>query len=175
MFLVKMILPKIRGLSKATSPIKRTNDMTYDSRPETWEHIHKVRGYLSQMVALLMERAQEHDQSKLVSPEVEAFNEAVPLSELEYGSEEYEKSKESLAPALTHHYAKNSHHPEHYEDGINDMTLVDLVEMVCDWKASTERQNDGNIRMSLTKNRDKYKISIQLYQIIENTIKSLGW
>ena len=40
---------------------------------------------------------------------------------------------------IEHHYAVNSHHPEHYEAGIAGMSLFDLIEMLVDWKAASER------------------------------------
>ena len=55
------------------------------------------------------------------------------------------------------------------------MTLVDLVEMFCDWKAATQRMHDGNIRKSLEVNRKRFNISDQLTRIFENTVRKLGW
>ena len=76
-----------------------------------------------------------------------------------------------MKPALDHHYAKNKHHPEHYPDGINDMTLVDLVEMFADWKAATMRHNDGNLLKSIEINTKRFNIDKQLAQIFVNTAK----
>ena len=148
----------------------------YDSRPETWEHIHTVQRHLLDFAARLTRRGHAHDQSKLVKPELALFDEATPkLKDLEYGSEEYKQALAELKPALDHHYAKNSHHPEHYPEGVDEMTLMDIVEMFCDWKAATERMHDGNIRQSLDHNRKRFNISDQLNKIFENTVKELGW
>lgn len=148
----------------------------YDSRADTWEHIHTVQRHLLDFANRLIRRSQEHDRSKLVEPELELFDEATPkLAKLEYGSPEYQQALDELKPALDHHYAKNSHHPEHYPEGVNDMTLMDIVEMFCDWKAATERMHDGNIRQSLEHNRKRFNISEQLHKIFENTVKELGW
>lgn len=48
--------------------------MSYDSRPDTYEHIGKVRGYLGDAIKILLDRADRHDASKLVAPEREAFD-----------------------------------------------------------------------------------------------------
>jgi hypothetical protein len=80
-----------------------------------------------------------------------------------------------LKPTLDHHYSNNSHHPEHYKNGIDDMDLLDVIEMLMDWKASTERHDDGNIHSSLEINKNRFHISEQLYNILNNTIKNLGW
>ena len=69
-----------------------------------------------------------------------------------------------------HHYAVNSHHPEHYENGINDMDLVDLIELTCDWIASSKRHADGNIYRSISLNKDRFGMSDQLCKILENTV-----
>jgi hypothetical protein len=80
-----------------------------------------------------------------------------------------------LKPTLDHHYANNSHHPEHFEKGINDMDLFDIVEMLADWKAATERHDNGDIHKSLEINKDRFHLSEQTYNILKNTIKNLNW
>lgn len=52
---------------------------------------------------------------------------------------------------------------------INDMNLLDIVEMLCDWKAASERHNDGNIRKSIEINANRFGLSPQLVKILENT------
>lgn len=76
-----------------------------------------------------------------------------------------------MKPALEHHYANYRHHPEHFVDGVNDMNLIDLVEMICDWKASTLRHNDGNLLKSIEINAQRFGMSEQLTQILVNTAK----
>lgn len=143
-----------------------------DSRLETLLHIRKVAEYLTTFSKELLDRAAVHDESKLHSPEVEYFDEfTAELKGLTYGSDAYKESLKRLAPALEHHYANNTHHPEHYSNGISGMDLFDLVELLADWKASSHRQNNGNLICSLAKNKEKYGISDQLYQILENTVE----
>lgn len=156
---------------------KERNAMAYDSRPDTWEHINKVRQYLDGAVRRLMDRGDRHDRTKLESPEREMFDEFTPkLREVEYGSPEYKACTSAMGEALKHHYAHNSHHPEHYQSGISGMSLLDLVEMLCDWKAAGERHADGgNIRRSLDMNIDRFEIGSQLEHILNNTIEEMGW
>jgi hypothetical protein len=45
--------------------------------------------------------------------------------------------------------------------------------MLIDWKASSLRQNDGNILQSLKENKERYGISDQLMKIFENTFEWL--
>lgn len=141
---------------------------------ETWHHINRVQHYINIFVKELIDRAIAHDQSKLKTPEVEGFTKLTEkLKGLTYGSEEYKESLKELRPTLDHHYANNRHHPEFHKNGIKDMNLIDLVELICDWKAATERHNDGNIRKSLEINTKRYNISDELSGILENTVNHL--
>lgn len=137
---------------------------------ETFRHIERVRNLLNVCIKELIKRGELHDQTKLESPEVEMFAEYTPkLAASTYGSEEYKKFLEAIKPALDHHYANNRHHPEHHKNGINDMNLLDLIEMLCDWKAASERHNDGNIRKSIEVNANRFGMSPQMVKIFENT------
>lgn len=146
---------------------KATND-------ETWRHIDLVMRLMSIVQMKVSDRMLNHDRSKLESPEVQYFREYTPmLKTLTYGSDEYNQCKKNMKPALDHHYANNRHHPEFHKNGINDMTLIDLIEMLCDWYASSKRQYNGNIRKSIETNREHFGMSDQLIRIFENTIKEL--
>ncbi len=144
-----------------------------DSRPATYEHIQTVQRLLNNQIRDLVGRSERHDQSKLVSPEVEVFDEFTPkLAGSTYGSDEYKSFLAGMKPALDHHYAANSHHPEHYSEGIRGMTLLDVLEMLCDWKAATMRHNDGDIRKSIEINQKRFGYSDELKQILSNTVDS---
>lgn len=176
-----------------------------DSTSETLEHISKVQGYMQAAAANLLTRATVHDQSKLESPEKEAFDRVTErLRGLTYGSPEYKASLAELGPALDHHYAHNSHHPQHYmtwvcngcfqtfevepkwchvcgytqltpEPTVGRMSLFDVLEMLMDWKAAGERHADGSIERSLKINKDRFKISDQLQSVLEATAREMGW
>lgn len=139
---------------------------------KTMRHIETVRNHLNTVVKELLIRGEQHDQSKLESPEVEIFDEFTPqLRGLTYGSPEYKECMKKIKPAVDHHNSVNRHHPEHHLNGIKDMTLIDLIEMLCDWKASSMRQNDGNILKSIEMNQKRFKYSNELKQIFDNTVK----
>lgn len=141
---------------------------------ETIKHIEMVRKYIRFFVDKLVTRGVEHDRLKLESPEVEIFAEYTPkLAASTYGSEEYNGFLKEMNVALQHHYANYRHHPEHFDRGINDMNLVDIVEMLCDWKAASLRQNDGNLLKSIELNAQRFKYDDQLKQILINTAKLL--
>lgn len=138
----------------------------------TMRHIERVRNLLNAFITDLLQRGEQHDQSKLESPEVELFTEyTAKLATSTYGSPEYEGFRKAMGPALAHHYAKNRHHPEHHKHGVDDMTLIDILEMLADWKAASERHHDGNILKSIEVNADRFKLSPQLVRILENTAR----
>lgn len=56
---------------------------------------------------------------------------------------------------------------------MSSMTLVDIIELFCDWKAASERHNDGNLRSSIEINADRFSMSPQLVRIFENTVDLL--
>ena len=62
-----------------------------------------------------------------------------------------------------------SHHPQFHPNGVSDMTLMDVVEMFCDWKAAVERTKDGNFDKSLEINEKRFNIAPQLINIFKNT------
>jgi hypothetical protein len=148
----------------------------YDSKADTLEHIRRVGQLLNLAATELLKRANVHDNSKLSSPEKELFDEMTPLlAKLEYNSPEYKASLERLGVALRHHYANNSHHPEHYPNGVDDMDLFDVIEMFFDWWAATERHNNGDLRKSIDSNETRFKMSPQLAQIFRNTANNMNY
>jgi hypothetical protein len=141
-----------------------------DSRPATREHIRQVGMLIGKVSDELFKRTMYHDASKLESPEVEVLDVVTErLSGLTYGSEEYKASLADMGPALQHHYQHNRHHPEHFNNGIEDMNLVDLVEMFCDWLAATKRHSDGDINASISLNAQRFGIDSQLVHVLRNT------
>jgi hypothetical protein len=145
--------------------------VSYDSRPETIEHIEAVRSLADLFIRKLRRRAEGHDASKLEDPELSMFNEYTPrLRALTYGSEEYKRCLEEMGEALRHHYDHNRHHPEHFEAGVRDMTLVDLVEMFLDWAAAARRHGDGDLSESIEINADRFGLSADLQAILTNTV-----
>lgn len=139
---------------------------------ETHKHIRQVEKFIGLIIDRLEERAEKHDGSKLISPEVEIFTEYTPkLANSTYGSDEYKANLKEMGVAIKHHYANNRHHPEHFENGIEDMNLIDVIEMLCDWKAATLRHEDGDLNKSIEINAERFGYSEQLKSIFLNTAK----
>ena len=149
--------------------------MKYNSEAETRKHVANVAKYISIVIASLLDRAVLHDKSKLKEPEKSVFDKYTPkLKNTTYGSEEYKKYLKEMNVALSNHYKMNRHHPEHwYKAGLSGMSLIDLIEMLCDWKAATLRHKDGNIKRSIQHNQKRFGFSDELKNILFNTVDDI--
>lgn len=150
--------------------------MAEDSTLATLRHSRRVDVLLLQLIEQLLWRVTQHDESKLHDPEKAIFDEFTPkLRDSTYGSDEYKGFLEEMGEGLKHHYENNRHHPEHFPNGVDDMTLVDVIEMLADWKAATERHADGDLAKSLEIQRERFGMSDQLVSILRNTAVEAGW
>jgi hypothetical protein len=142
----------------------------YDSSKDTLLHIKRVNQLLILAAKELLDRATKHDTSKLEEFEKDNFDEFTPkLKNSTYGSEEYKSFLKEMGVALDHHYQNNSHHPEHYENGLNGFDLFDLIEMFFDWKAATERHANGDIYKSIEINKERFGYNDLIANIFRNT------
>lgn len=140
-------------------------------RAETLEHILHVSANIHILIHEMNKRALTHDASKLEEPELSGFAENTEkLGQTNYGSKEYQDLLDSLQDVIKHHHAKNRHHPEHFKNGVNDMDIIDVLEMLCDWIAASDRTKNGNIFQSISYNSERFKIDDQLKSILKNTI-----
>ena len=67
---------------------------------------------------------------------------------------------------------------QYTEEGFDicGMSLLDLIEMLCDWKAAQQRHDPpGTFEKSFEVNIPRFKISAGLARILKNTVKEMGW
>lgn len=137
------------------------------------DHKRRVGLYLQKVANALFGRAVVHDNSKFSPEEYEPYEEAFPgLQKYAYGTDEFKAELAKIKPAIKHHYENNDHHAEFFESGINDMNLIQLIEMTCDWIAASER-SQTDIFKGLELNKERFGIDDQLYGIIKNTVMEL--
>jgi len=142
---------------------------------QTKDHIKNVQIFLNFIGQEIEKRGNGHDKSKLEEPEFETFCEyTVKLATSTYGSEEYKTFLKEMKPALDHHYQNNRHHPEHFEKGIDGMNIIDVLEMLCDWKAASMRHKNGDILKSIELSTERFNLSPQLKNILLNSICLFG-
>ncbi len=143
-----------------------------EAKVQTYEHIDKIREMLRLFANELLARGETHDRSKLKPAESKVFAEYTPkLKNSTYMSDEYKGFLAGMKPALDHHYANNRHHPEHHgPNGIDEMNLLDVMEMWIDWYCSSMRHANGDMRTSIEKNRERFRMSPQLARIFHRTL-----
>lgn len=143
--------------------------MAYDCTVDVLEHKRKVTRYLIAFANALAQRATIHDDSKLLPPEKEGFDQWTPeLKAQAFGTDFYKQALDAMGEFLQHHYTVNSHHPEHFENGVEGMNLLDVVEMVCDWQAAAEAKG---VDVDLEHAAKRFNLSPQLVSIIKHSIE----
>ena len=125
---------------------------------------------MNTFVQLLLKRAINHDKSKLEEPELSWWKEMDKEPRYPYGSEEYKQKIKRWDKVFKHHYKYNRHHPEHYEYGVSEMTLVDIVEMMCDWLGYKDTISISEALKVCDEQMKRYDIPDDIRQIIFNTL-----
>lgn len=133
-------------------------------------HITRVRNHLLTFTQLLQKRAALHDMSKLQEPELTWWKQMDEEPRYPYGSPEYNDKVRRWKKVFDHHYKYNRHHPEHYESGFLEMTLVDLVEMLCDWLGYKDRISISDAMKVCEQQMERYGFSDDVRQIMSNTL-----
>jgi len=136
--------------------------------------IHKwfVFWYMLDFCGWVMWRAVTHDLSKLSKAEMSSFialSRNDQLKDQKYGSPEYKKEIEKYRGVIDVHYKNNRHHPQHFEFGVGQMTIVDIIEMVCDWEAAGKRTKGGNLKDSIEHNADRFNIPSLFVDMVRRT------
>jgi hypothetical protein len=139
-----------------TDRIEPTPVMLAFYERRTNEHIERVRKCLTLLAAVtdygeeLLERANVHDASKFGTEERIPYVWLTEYHRCRRNGESFEHPEgiaEKVKLAINHHVTSNRHHPEFHADP-NDMSDVDLIEMVCDWTAMAQEfgQDRGSAR-----------------------------
>lgn len=133
-----------------------TPEMLAFFKRRTNEHIERVRRCLTLLADgsehrdELLERARVHDASKFGVEERIPYVWLTEFHRCRRSGEAFEYPAgiaEQVSRAIQHHVTSNRHHPEFHADP-NDMSDVDLIEMVCDWTAMAQEfgQDAGSAR-----------------------------
>ncbi len=147
-----------------------------DVMRQTIDHTLRVGTLMLQCTEDLNRRAVVHDRSKFDPEEFESFAQETPgLRSLTYGSDEYKAALNRIRPAIDRHQKGNRHHPECHENGVADMNLIDLIEMLADWKAATERHADGDLKRSIEMNAERFGYGDEMVNLLWQTALYLGW
>lgn len=165
-----------------------TAEMVAFYERRTREHIERVRHCLALMAAAtqygdeLQERARLHDASKFGPQERVPYIWLTEFHRCRQAGEPFEYPpgmEDRVRAAIHHHVTTNRHHPDFHADP-NDMTEVDLIEMVCDWTAmSQEFHQDGGsargwaertIGNRLHLNEQKRKFVFKMIELLDSQL-----
>jgi len=148
---------KIEEIYELPSP---TQEMIDYYHKRTGDHIRKVDIYCNILadsfdgLEELRQRGKDHDKSKFGDVEYYPY---IWLTDF-YRNKNAGMNKElpdevqKLTDiAIKHHYKSNRHHPEFHND-INEMSIVDLAEMVADWSSMAEEHCEESPRLWADKN-----------------------
>ncbi len=143
---------------------------------DTIMHISEVRENIAHIKSELDQRGIKHDRSKFTAIEFDAFVKTRPkFKTVNYGSKEYQECVDEIKPAIDHHHSNNRHHVDFYENGFSDMNLIDILEMLADWKAASRRSPNLEFKDSLPIAFEKYSIPENMQKHIISTLKYLKW
>ena len=135
--------------------------------------IHKmwVFVYLAMFALKIIWRGVTHDLSKYSFCEASHFSRITHLlKKTEYGSEEYRAQLRSIKPAIIHHNQHNRHHPEFHKNGIRNINVIDFIELLADWKAASKRNKNGDVKVSIEKNQERFGYSDDIKSIMKNSL-----
>lgn len=83
----------------------------------------------------LLKRGCDHDNSKFDKDEFKKLSQILKAE----SKDSFTDAKNKLTPdeckAIKYHWDHNRHHPEFFENPSDEMTELDILEMVCDWFA----------------------------------------
>lgn len=136
------------------------------------KHQAGVQLKLERLILELNKRCRTHDNSKLQEPEYSLWKKMDEEQRCPYGTKEYFDKIERNKKVFDLHYKNNNHHPEHYENGILDMDLVDIMEMLCDWISYKDCISYSEAKETILNQAKRFGIDAQLIFLLLNTINN---
>jgi hypothetical protein len=167
-----------------TDRVEPTPEMLAFYERRTNEHIERVRRCLTLLAEVtdhgeaLLERAKVHDASKFGAEERIPYVWLTECHRCQRHGEPFkypEGIAEAVKLAIRHHVTTNRHHPQFHADP-NDMSDVDVIEMVCDWTAMAQEfgEHGGSARGWADKRVGKrVPFNAEKQRLIYHTIEAL--
>ena len=131
-------------------------------------HIMTVQALLRRFARQLLNRADNHDLSKLTPDELGGMIEIDSIAD-KFGLNSPEYMAALSGTAIKLHRSRYSHHPEYHLNGVEDMNIFDLVEMVCDWKVANQLRGHPEWKKSVGMMAERFSLSSE-YALLVNLI-----
>lgn len=101
----------------------------------------------------LVQRSLCHDSSKF---------EGIEWDFLDIDASDKDKEqRKNLRLAIHQHQQHNDHHPEYFASGLDDMSRVQIAEMVCDWKARSDEFGSSLVDWIKEKASERYGFTLR--------------
>lgn len=141
-----------------------------NTREYVLKHIRSVRAKLYVILNEISKRVLQHDKSKLEYPEYNLWCKMDEEPRYKYGTKEYFDKIERNKHVFNLHYKHNTHHPEHYVNGILDMDLVDVLEMLIDWISYKDKIRISEAIELIEQQSRRYGLSEEFECVLKNTL-----
>lgn len=113
------------------------------------------------LALMLLQRANMHDNSKLIGPELEL------LSSIYGNQDAFINPSVQLTTCekdiIEKHWENNRHHPEHFKN-VENMTELDIVEMVCDWYARSLQYGTDFLEFVKTRQETRFHFPNEMFE-----------
>lgn len=138
------------------------------------QHRYYVHFFVTKLIEELLLRANLHDISKLTSEEFDGFAKSIYYLKGPWGQEARPPEiLKRLKQSLVTHYAYNDHHPEYFQNGMKDMDLIQMLELIVDWRAAMIGQGNHDIEETLRVGQERFKYPDYVKDILRNTFKTI--
>lgn len=108
----------------------------------------------------LLKRGNEHDNSKFDTEEFIRLSRI--LKSRKCFTDAHTKLSKDERVAIKYHWDHNRHHPEYFEDS-NEMSELDILEMVCDWYARSIQYKTDFIPFVEERQSNRFKFDSEIY------------
>lgn len=105
----------------------------------------------------LFKRGSEHDNSKFDTEEFTRLSKILKSKKC-FIDAKTQLSKEERK-AIQYHWEHNRHHPEFHVEPSDDMSELDILEMVCDWYARSKQYGTEFIPFVMERQENRFKFS----------------
>lgn len=147
--------------------IKNIQDLQSESiyAKQLIKHIRSVRFKMGLLANLIRKRSRSHDSFKFKEDILTVLSNYNLQLSIAIDEDEILNLEKKIELINT----RNAKHPAFHKNGINNMTLVDIIEMFSDWLIIAEEKNLDTVEF-LEDNCKQFKISSQVLNIFINTL-----
>ena len=138
------------------------------------EHREEVADALYALADAISRRARIHDRDKLKGKNFRDYVEVSKIGRTHpFGSEAYAeamKPHKAEGGVVDRHFKANPHHPEFYDIPKVQMNFLDIIEMVCDWRAAARTYGTGRLSESVAYQKQNMDLDACQWWLVDEVI-----